>query len=666
MRNSYFLLFFGPLLLLTCAQRKARDYPIQPVPFTRVHLEDSFWAPRIEINRTITIPHAFAESEKTGRIANFALAGGLIKGQQQGAYPFDDSDVYKIIEGASYTLAVQKDPKLEAYLDSLITLIAAAQEKDGYLYTARTNKAPYLEEWSGKTRWSHEFMSHELYNAGHLFEAAAAHYQATGKRNLFDVALKYADLICTTFGPGKVEIPPGHQVIEIGLVKLYRITRNDRYLQTARYFLDIRGKATGGRELYGPYSQDHIPIVQQREAVGHAVRAGYMYAGIADVAALTGDQAYLQAIDLIWQNVTRKKIHLTGGIGATSEGEAFGKNYELPNLTAYNETCASIANVYWNYRLFLLHGQSMYLDVLERTLYNGLLSGVALDGTHFFYPNPLESAGQHERKEWFGCACCPGNITRFLASIPGYLYALRDDQLYVNLYAESSAEFELKGQPLQIKQVSAYPWDGQIQLLISPPPRGTRFTLHLRIPGWAQGRPIPGDLYRYVDPAPAPLHLEINGQSFPLEMQEGFARIERTWKPGDWVELTLPMPVRRVVAHDSVAADRGRVALERGPLVYCFEWPDVTTGHVRNLLLPDAAPVTSLWRDDLLNGLEVLQTTVKSYSQKDTGPVQVSDVPAMAIPYYAWAHRGRGEMAVWLAREEDAVHPFGAPEAKPL
>ncbi|HPR89330.1 MAG TPA: glycoside hydrolase family 127 protein [bacterium] len=662
MRHLYFCILPGVLLLLACAQQQTRDYPIQPVPFTRVHIEDQFWAPRIETNRTVTIPHAFAESAKTGRIANFALAGGLIQGQQQGQYPFDDSDVYKIIEGASYTLAVQKDPKLEAYLDSLITLIAAAQEKDGYLYTARTNKAPYLEEWSGKTRWSHEFMSHELYNAGHLFEAAAAHYQATGKRNLFDVAVKYADLICATFGPGKVEVPPGHQVIEMGLVKLYRITGNEKYLQTARFFLDIRGKATGGRELYGPYSQDHIPIVQQSEAVGHAVRAGYMYAGIADVAALTGDQPYLQAIDRIWDNVTGKKIHLTGGIGATSDGEAFGKNYELPNMTAYNETCASIANVYWNYRLFLLHGQAKYLDVLERTLYNGLLSGVALDGTHFFYPNPLESAGQHERKEWFGCACCPGNITRFLASIPGYLYAIRDDQLYVNLYAESSAEFDLSGKALQIRQVSAYPWDGRIQLLITPPPDGARFTLHLRIPEWALGHPLPGDLYRYLDPTAARVTLEINGKPAPLEMAEGFARIKRAWKPGDWVELTLPMAVRRVVAHDSVAADRGRVALERGPIVYCFEWPDVATGHVRNLLLPDDAPVTSLWRDDLLKGVEVLQTTVKSYRQEAGAPVQVSDLSATAIPYYAWAHRGRGEMAVWLARDPGVVHPFGVPE----
>ncbi|HOZ22894.1 MAG TPA: glycoside hydrolase family 127 protein, partial [bacterium] len=644
----------------SCSQNRIKDYPIQPVPFTSVHIEDQFWAPRIETNRAVTIPHAFAQSEKTGRIANFSVAGGSLQGGQQGSYPFDDSDVYKIIEGASYTLSVQKDENLAAYLDSLIALIAAAQEEDGYLYTARTNNAPYLEEWGGKSRWSKLHMSHELYNMGHLYEAAAAHFQATGKRNLLDVALKSADLICATFGPGRVEFPPGHQVIEMGLAKLYRITGEEKYLQTARFLLDIRGKKSGGRELYGPYSQDHIPILEQSEAVGHAVRAGYMYAGIADVAALTGDQAWIDAIDRIWENVAAKKIHLTGGIGAIGGHEGFGANYELPNLTAYNETCASIANVYWNHRLFLLHGEARYLDILERTLFNALLSGVAFDGSHFFYPNPLASAGQHERKEWFGCACCPGNVTRFLASIPGYLYAVSDDQLYVALYAESSAEIELRSKPLQIKQVCSYPWDGRIQLLVNPQAGAFKFTLNLRIPEWAQGKPLATDLYRYLDPAAAGVKLEINGRTWPLELKDGFARIRRTWNPGDWVELFLPMPVRRVVAHDSVAADRGLVALERGPLVYCVEWPDVAGGHVLNLLLGDDTPVENAWNSTLFNGIQTLSATAKSYEQDETGAISARDQAFTAIPYYAWAHRGRGEMTVWLARQESAVRPFGA------
>jgi len=660
MLKSSFWMLITALFTISCSQNRIKDYPIQPVPFTSVHIEDQFWAPRIETNRAVTIPHAFAQSEKTGRIANFSVAGGALQGGQQGSYPFDDSDVYKIIEGASYTLSVQKDEKLAAYLDSLIALIAAAQEEDGYLYTARTNNAPYLEEWGGKSRWSKLHMSHELYNMGHLYEAAAAHFQATGKRNLLDVALKSADLICATFGPGRVEFPPGHQVIEMGLAKLYRITGEEKYLQTARFLLDIRGKKSGGRELYGPYSQDHIPILEQSEAVGHAVRAGYMYAGIADVAALTGDQAWIDAIDRIWENVAAKKIHLTGGIGAIGGHEGFGANYELPNLTAYNETCASIANVYWNHRLFLLHGEARYLDILERTLFNALLSGVAFDGSHFFYPNPLASAGQHERKEWFGCACCPGNVTRFLASIPGYLYAVRDDQLYVALYAESSAEIELRSKPLQIKQVCSYPWDGRIQLLVNPQAGAFKFTLNLRIPEWAQGKPLATDLYRYLDPAAAGVKLEINGRTWPLELKDGFARIRRTWNPGDWVELFLPMPVRRVVAHDSVAADRGLVALERGPLVYCVEWPDVAGGHVLNLLLGDDTPVENAWNSTLFNGIQTLSATAKSYEQDETGAISARDQAFTAIPYYAWAHRGRGEMTVWLARQESAVRPFGA------
>lgn len=660
MLKSSFWMLITALFTISCSQNRIKDYPIQPVPFTSVHIEDQFWAPRIETNRAVTIPHAFAQSEKTGRIANFSVAGGALQGGQQGSYPFDDSDVYKIIEGASYTLSVQKDEKLAAYLDSLIALIAAAQEEDGYLYTARTNNAPYLEEWGGKSRWSKLHMSHELYNMGHLYEAAAAHFQATGKRNLLDVALKSADLICATFGPGRVEFPPGHQVIEMGLAKLYRITGEEKYLQTARFLLDIRGKKSGGRELYGPYSQDHIPILEQSEAVGHAVRAAYMYAGIADVAALTGDQAWIDAIDRIWENVAAKKIHLTGGIGAIGGHEGFGANYELPNLTAYNETCASIANVYWNHRLFLLHGEARYLDILERTLFNALLSGVAFDGSHFFYPNPLASAGQHERKEWFGCACCPGNVTRFLASIPGYLYAVRDDQLYVALYAESSAEIELRSKPLQIKQVCSYPWDGRIQLLVNPQAGAFKFTLNLRIPEWAQGKPLATDLYRYLDPAAAGVKLEINGRTWPLELKDGFARIRRTWKPGDWVELFLPMPVRRVVAHDSVAADRGLVALERGPLVYCVEWPDVAGGHVLNLLLGDDTPVENAWNSTLFNGIQTLSATAKSYAQDETGAISAREQAFTAIPYYAWAHRGRGEMTVWLARQESAVRPFGA------
>ncbi|MBO0723779.1 MAG: glycoside hydrolase family 127 protein, partial [Blastocatellia bacterium] len=426
-------------------QAQQRDYPVKPVPFTAVHFNDVFWAPRIEINRTVTIPFAFEKCETTGRVNNFLEAAAALKGEplkekKLPGYPFDDTDIYKVIEGASYTLSVHPDPKLDAYLDGLIEKIAAAQEPDGYLYTARTIDPANPHRWAGAKRWELEKVnSHELYDLGHLYEAAIAHYQATGKRSLLDIALRTAELLDRTFGPGKESIWPGHQITEMGLAKLYRATGDPRYLNLAKFMLDARGPDAdrgAGRE----YNQSHLKVTQQTEAVGHAVRATYMYSGMADVAALTGDTSYVNAIDRIWENVVNKKLYITGGIGATGRGEAFGANYELPNMTAYNETCAAVGNDYWNYRLFLLHADAKYIDVMERTLYNGLISGVSLDGKSFFYPNPLESAGQHQRQPWFGVACCPGNITRFIASVPGYVYAHEGDKLYVNLYVGSTAE----------------------------------------------------------------------------------------------------------------------------------------------------------------------------------------------------------------------------------
>lgn len=653
--------FFVMLLLVSCVTHVEKDYPIQPVPFTQVHVQDAFWAPRIATNTDRTIPHAFNQCVVTGRVDNFAIAGGLKTGEHKGSFPFDDTDIYKTLEGAAYTLAVRKDEKREAYLDSLIALIAAAQEEDGYLYTSRTNHAEHLRNWFGDERWVKEQGSHELYNAGHLYEAAAAHYQATGKRNLLDVALKNADLVRASFGPGKMQIPPGHQVIEMGLIKLYRITGEKKYLDLAKYFLDIRGRSLDGRTLWGEYNQDHQPLIEQDEAVGHAVRAGYLYAGMADVAALSGDKNMLQAIDRLWDNVVNKKLYLTGGIGATGNGEAFGKNYELPNMSAYNETCASIANVYWNHRLFLLHGDGRYLDVLERTLYNALLAGVALDGMHFFYPNPLESVGQHSRSEWFGCACCPGNVARFMASVPGYVYAVNDDRLYVSLYMSGTADVQVVEKSVRIAQETRYPWDGRVVINVNPDKDGHTFTLNLRVPGWAQGRPLAGDLYRYQTATPAQLSLRVNGEPQALNIQKGFAAVRRTWHSGDTVELEMTMPVRRVLAHDSVAADRGRVALERGPLVFCTEWPDVQDNHVRNLLLPDDAELSTDFQADLLSGVQVVRGQAVAYYQNSKGGMEKRSQPFTAIPYYAWAHRGRGEMTVWLARQEEAVHAAGQP-----
>lgn len=643
------------------AVKASHDYPVKPEPFTSVHFNDVFWSPRIEINRKVTIPFAFQMCEKTGRVNNFLRAGAALRGEElknrtPPGYPFDDTDIYKIIEGAAYTLSVTPDPALEAYVDSLIQKVGAAQESDGYLYTTRTIDPVHPHPWAGTKRWEQEkVLSHELYNLGHLYEAATAYYQATGKRPLLDIALKSADLLDRTFGPGKASIWPGHQIAEMGLAKLYRTTGDEHYLNLAKFLLDERGP--NGK----PYNQADRKVIAQTEAVGHAVRATYMYSGMADVAALTGDPRYVKAIDSIWDNVVSKKLYITGGIGATSNGEAFGANFELPNMSAYNETCAAIGNDYWNQRLFLLHGDAKYIDVLERTLYNGLLSGLSLDGKSFFYPNPLESNGQHERSPWFGCACCPGNMTRFLASVPGYVYAHRGDVLYVNLFVASTAEVGLdSGTKVKLTQETRYPWDGTVKITVAPD-RQARFTLNVRVPGWARNEVTPGGLYRFVDQVSDRVSLKVNGKAVALNLDKGYAVLTREWKNGDAVELSLPMPVRRVGANEAVAADRNRVALQRGPLVYCAEWPDNPGGHVRNLVLPGNAQLTAEFNAGLLNGVEVIRGKSLSLAYDATGTVRKSEQDFTAIPYYAWANRGRGQMTVWIPDIESAGRPLPHP-----
>jgi uncharacterized protein len=642
-----------------------RDYPVKPVPFTAVHLNDQFWAPRIEINRTVTIPFAFQKCEENGRLTNFDRAAATLRGEKNDGklppYPFDDTDLYKVIEGASYTLSVHPDPKLESYVDGLIAKIATAQEQDGYLYPARTINPQKPHPWAGSARWELEKVdSHELYNLGHLYEAAIAYYQATGKRSLLEIALKTADLLDRTFGPGKQSIWPGHQITEMGLARLYRATGDDRYLKLAKFLLDVRGP-DGSKGSGRTYNQSHKKVIDQTEAVGHAVRATYMYSGMADVAALTGDTSYVNAIDKIWENVTSAKLYITGGIGASGSGEAFGANYELPNMTAYNETCAAIGNDYWNYRLFLLHADARYIDVMERTLYNGLISGVSLDGKLFFYPNPLESNGQHQRSPWFGVACCPGNITRFIASVPGYVYAQQADRLYVNLFASGTANLKLdNGLQVNVIQETRYPWDGGVKMIVNPA-RSADFTINVRIPGWARNEPVPGDLYHFIDKTDEPVALEVNGKPVAIDVEKGFARITRSWKRGDVIELTLPMPVRRVIANQMVEADRGRIVLQRGPIVYCAEWPDNPEGHVRNLMLADQAKLSAEFVSDLLGGVTVIKgkATSLTYDQRDQ--VVKTEQDFTAIPYFAWANRGAGEMIVWVPNSESSARPLPRP-----
>ena len=627
-----------------------KDYPIKPVSYTSVKLADEFWAPRIVTNWSVTIPEILKRCEETGRIDNFAIAAGLMKGRYAGVYPFDDTDIYKLIEAAGYSLSTHPDPELEKTLDGVIAKIAAAQEKDGYLYTWRTIDPVGATAWGGPTRWSNIGRSHELYNAGHLFEAAVAYYRTTGKRGLLDIALKYADLVDSVFGPDKRHDTDGHPEVEIGLVKLFRLTGEERYLKLAKFFIDQRGHHEG-RKSYGPYALDDKPVLEMDEARGHVVRAAYLFSGMADVSALTGDAAYTAAIDRLWDNVVFKKFYITGGMGAIGEsgnavGETFGENYELPNLTAYNETCASIANVFWNFRMFLLHGDAKYLDVLERVAYNGALSGVSLAGDSFLYPNPLESdakfgfnAGSTTRSKWFECACCTANIARFLPSFPGNMYAIKDDVLYINLFAAGSADVDVLEGKVNLKQTTRYPWDGAVKIAVDPG-RHREFAIHVRIPGWAQGRTVPSDLYRYVDDASSPVSLQVNGAPVTLDMDKGFARIRRAWRKGDVIEIDFPMPVRRVVANEAVKEDAGKVALERGPIVYCVEAAD-NGGRVLDLTLPDGMGLTPEFRADLLNGVVVLKGEVSPGRE------------FVAIPYYAWANRGPGEMAVWLARPAD-------------
>ena len=545
------------------AQEKAlhSGYPIDPVPFTSVKVTDNFWGQRLKASREVTIPLAFSKCETEGRYENFVKAANPSEDNKAPGFTFDDTDVYKTIEGASYLLQTYPDKKLEKYIDSVLVIVAGAQEPDGYLYTPRTMNPKHPHDWAGLERWSKvEDLSHEFYNLGHMIEGAVAHYQATGKRNFLDIAMKYADCVCKAIGdgPDQKRLVPGHQIAEMALVRLYLATGDEKYLRQAKFFLDARG-TTSRRDAY---SQAHKPVLEQDEAVGHAVRATYMYAGMADVAAVTGDTAYIHAIDRIWENIVNKKLYITGGIGARHAGEAFGDNYELPNLSAYCETCAAIGFVYVNYRLFLLHGDAKYYDVLERTLYNGLISGVSLDGGSFFYPNPLASTGGYSRKPWFGCACCPSNISRFIPSLPGYVYAVKDNQVYVNLYLSNQAELKVGKKKVVLEQETGYPWNGDIRVKVAK--GNVPFVMNLRIPGWVRGEVLPGTLYRYADGKVLHYSVSVNGEPVSGELQKGYLQIDRKWKKGDVVEVHFDMEPRVVRANEKVEADRGRVSLERG------------------------------------------------------------------------------------------------------
>lgn len=663
MKASKLGVFFSVILALlavrclTAAEqgRAARDYHVTPVPFSHVHVTDSFWTPRLDTNRTITIPYAFEQCEETDRISNFEKAAGLKAGKHEGAC-FNDSDVYKIMEGAAYSLQVHPDQKLREYLDRLIRVVGDAQWEDGYLFTFYS-----LPERQPDQRWTNIPWIHEQYCAGHMFEAAVAHYEVTGDDAFLKIAKKNADLICRVFHSGGRTDPPGHQQIEIGLCKLYRATGDRKYLDQAKFFLDQRGRLgnrgpDGRGGLYGTYSQDHIPVTEQTEAVGHSVRAAYQYTGMADVAALTGNMDYVKAIDTIWNDVVTTKLYITGGIGAAGGHEGFGGPYELPNMTAYCETCASIANVLWNHRMFLMRGDAKYMDVLERTMYNAALSGISLEGDRFFYPNVLESIGQHQRAPWFGCACCPSNVARFIPSVPGFAYAAKGKDVYVNLFLGGNATIGMADNKLRLTQETRYPWEGSVKMQVEPE-KADDFTVHVRIPGWAGNQAVPSDLYSFLDKAAGDVSLKVNGQAVPLQIEKGYARLQRNWKSGDTIELDLPMPVRRIVSHDNIASNRGKVALQRGPLVYCLEGPD-NDGKVLDLVIPDHAELSTRFQPELLGGVVTISGEAETAKRTLDGRI-VPDAkrPFVAIPYYAWAHRGGSQMTVWPARVPEGARP---------
>ena len=645
------------------AQTKdSHGYPITPVPFTKVKVTDSFWGQRLKASRDVTIPLAFSKCEETGRYTNFEKAANPSDSYEVKGYSFDDTDVYKTIEGASYSLQTYPDKKLVAYIDSVLNIVGKAQEKDGYLYTSRTMNPKHPHEWAGDTRWSKvEDLSHEFYNLGHMVEGAVAHFQATGSKKFLDIACRYADCVCREIGtkPGQVCVVPGHQIAEMALCKLYVLTGEKRYLDQAKFFLDYRGKTTIKTE----YSQSHKPVLEQDEAVGHAVRAAYMYAGMADVAALTGDKSYINAIDNIWNNIVEKKLYITGGIGATNNGEAFGENYELPNMSAYCETCAAIGNVYVNYRLFLLHGESKYYDVLERSLYNGLISGVSLDGGGFFYPNPLESMGQHQRQPWFGCACCPSNIARFIPSLPGYVYAVNNRDVYVNLFMSNTSQLTVGGKAITLEQTTEYPWNGDIAIKVAANKAG-QFAMKIRVPGWVRNEVVPSDLYNYTDNKRPQYIIKVNGEAVDGKLtDDGYYTIDRKWKKGDVVSVHFDMEPRTVRANNNVEADRGYVAIERGPIVYCAEWPDNDFDIMGALV--NQSPVMTV-EDGTLHAkrekeadyfIKVIKTDAQILSFDKTGRLTAKDVKLSLIPYYAWCHRGSGKMRVWLSQDLSSSRP---------
>ncbi|MHC4997072.1 MAG: glycoside hydrolase family 127 protein, partial [Planctomycetota bacterium] len=656
------------LVLLTIVSSAPADYPLQPVPFNEVEMTSDFWRPRLVTQRQTLAPYAFEQTqigvEHLKRARDF-LAGKPI--EEHRAYRFIDSDLFKVMEGAAYLLQLQHDPELEAKIDGLAEIIAGAQEPNGYLYPSHTTGVGTAKSNMGDSPYTYILHSHELYNMGHFYEAAVAYYRATGKDNLLKVAEKNAQHVNKVIFEGDpqynngqpIRQAPGHQEMELALVKLYRVTGNQLYLDMARQFLEVRGVTLvpDGEGTRSPtYAQQHAPVLEQSEAVGHAVRATYLYSAMADVGTITGDERYAAALDRIWGNITNTKMHITGGLGAVHGIEGFGPNYELPNAHAFNETCAAVGNVLFNYRMFLMSKDARYLDVAEVALLNNVLAAVNFEGNKFFYVNPLDADGKYPfnhgtagRAPWFGTACCPTNMARLVPQVPGMTYAHDDHDLYVTFFAESNTQVQMSGVNVGISQETAYPNGGKIAVNLTPE-KPTRFRLLLRVPTWTRDRFVPGDLYSYIDSPRGSVRLTVNGKKVEASMEKGFASIEREWSAGDQVVLDLPMPVRVSECDPRVEANRGRLALTRGPFVLCAEGID--NGGVTQRFYFDRLPDTS--------------NSVAQLVKIDSGSFIRVSVPARAIteggggeaarltltPYYAWNNRGAGSMTIWFPREK--------------
>lgn len=629
------------------AQAQSPILKVDPVNFSQVQITDAFWKPKLEKVATVTIPVCIEQSEvKTRRIDNFEKVARKKGEKHEGMY-YDDSDVYKALEAIAYSLKNHPDATVEKKADEWIDKIAAAQQPDGYLNT-------YYTLTGLDKRWT-DMEKHEDYCAGHLIEAAIAYYNTTGKRKLLDVAIRFTDHIDQHFRVPNKPWVTGHQEIELALVKLYRTTHDKKYLLLADWLLQQRGHGHGVGKIWDDwkspqYCQDDLPVRDQREIKGHAVRAMYLYTGIADVAAVNNDPSYMPAMNSIWEDVVFRNMYITGGIGSSAHNEGFSTDYDLPNESAYCETCASVGMVFWNQRMNLLTGDAKYMDVLERSLYNGALDGLSLSGNRFFYANPLASNGKYERSEWFGTACCPSNISRLIASLGDYIYAKSDDAIWVNLFVGSNTIIPLKKGKVKISQETNYPWEGGVTIHVSPE-RRMKNKLMVRIPGWAQDQPVPGKTYFYLASEKTPFSLTVNGQPAVYTMEHGYAAINREWKKGDVVQLNLPMEVKRVVASDSVKENKNRVSLQRGPLVYCVEHPD-NHGKVNNILLTDDVQFTSTFDPGLLNGVVKVQCKAPVVKPGANGAsIQMEKENITAIPYYTWANRGQGEMQVWMLRK---------------